>query len=179
MYKSLYPDSRLEALYSLLALQCAVVLGSGVRTSLTYQCFWEDALVLAVVKGKAGKSQHSTAVRSGRGGSARSKTSTKGKPRPRKRAKVDIPMLDWQAVLAYACICTCHCNTLDSCQGDMQGKHALHHCNAWVMHLQVLQYMDDDDIDGVGDLHDDDDADDDFQAPGTSAAARKRLEPML
>lgn len=49
-----------------------------------------------------------------------------------------------------------------------------------VVLLQVMQYVDDDDIDGVGELYDDDDdADNDFKAPGTSAAARKRLEPML
>ena len=44
--------------------------------------------------------------------------------------------------------------------------------------LQVVQYVDGDDIDGLGEMYDDD-ADDDFKAPGTSAAARKRLEPML
>ena len=44
--------------------------------------------------------------------------------------------------------------------------------------LQVVQYVDDDDIDGLGEMYDDD-ADDDFKAPGTSAAAKKRLEPML
>lgn len=43
---------------------------------------------------------------------------------------------------------------------------------------QVVQYVDDDDIDGLGEMYDDD-ADDDFKASGTSAAARKRLEPML
>ena len=42
--------------------------------------------------------------------------------------------------------------------------------------LQVIQYADD--IDGdYGEAYDD--GDDDFKAPGTSAAARKRLEPML
>jgi len=47
--------------------------------------------------------------------------------------------------------------------------------------LQVVQYADADDIDGDVDFGDmcEDDADDDFKAPGTSAAARKRLEPML
>lgn len=44
--------------------------------------------------------------------------------------------------------------------------------------LQVVQYADDDDIGGLGEMYDDD-ASDDFKAPGTSAAARKRLEPML
>ena len=43
--------------------------------------------------------------------------------------------------------------------------------------MQVVQYADADDIDGDVDFGDD--ADDDFKAPGTSAAARKRLEPML
>ena len=44
-----------------------------------------------------------------------------------------------------------------------------------------MQYADADDIDGDVDhtVMYDDDADDDFKAPGTSAAARKRLEPML
>jgi len=46
--------------------------------------------------------------------------------------------------------------------------------------VQVVQYADADDTDGdldVGEIYDD--GDDDFKAPGTSAAARKRLEPML
>lgn len=59
----------------------------------------------------------------------------------------------------------------------LQHSQALHTCNCSCV-LQVVQYVDDDDIDGVGDMYDDD-ADDDFKAPGTSAAARKRLEPML
>ena len=47
--------------------------------------------------------------------------------------------------------------------------------------MQVVQYADGDDIDGYVDFGDmyEDDADDDFKAPGTSAAAQKRLEPML
>jgi len=51
----------------------------------------------------------------------------------------------------------------------------------WLPCLQVVQYADADDIDGDVDFGDmcEDDADDDFKAPGTSAAARKRLEPML
>ncbi|DBA96220.1 TPA: hypothetical protein ACH3X3_002417 [Trebouxia sp. C0006] len=46
---------------------------------------------------------------------------------------------------------------------------------------KVVQYADANDIDGDVDFGDmcEDDADDDFKAPGTSAAARKRLEPML
>lgn len=47
-----------------------------------------------------------------------------------------------------------------------------------VVLLQVIQYGNDD-IDGEGEVYEDDDADNDFKAPGTSAAARKRLEPML
>ncbi|KAA6428703.1 MAG: nipped-B -like [Trebouxia sp. A1-2] len=46
---------------------------------------------------------------------------------------------------------------------------------------KVVEYADADDIDGdvdFGDMYEND-ADDDFKAPGTSAAARKRLEPML
>ena len=52
------------------------------------------------------------------------------------------------------------------------------HCVYSDCDLQVVQYVDDDDIDGLGEMYDDE-ADDDFKAPGTSAAARKRLEPML
>lgn len=125
--------------------------------------------MLAVVKGKAGRGQRSTTGRGSKGGSAKAKASTQGKTRPRKRSKVN------------SC-CTRLTGSIDAVQllhpVVLQHGQAMHTCNCGCV-LQVVQYVDDDDIDGMGGMYDDDDADDDFKAPGTSAAARKRLEPML
>lgn len=130
-----------------------------------------------MVKGKAGKGQHSTSVRASRGGSAKAKGSTQGKPRPRKRSKVRncfacregsnnrVWLLQLIMLQQFHDVVSAHAHYLTLC--------VYSNCD-----LQVVQYVDDDDIDGLGEMYDDD-ADDDFKAPGTSAAARKRLEPML
>ena len=69
------------------------------------------------------------------------------------------------------------------CQNDVWAFPASHTAaNAeWLPCMQVVQYADANDIDGDVDFGDmcEDDADDDFKAPGTSVAARRRLEPML